>query len=309
MRLFGPRCAVLLLVRGVASVQPANIILSSRLQRLLSLVPADCPSVADIGCDHALVARTLCKERPLTERVFAVDRSEAALTAALDERAPLGHRQPTFVLGDGLSPLLKEGTVNTLICAGMGCQTTIQILDAEAMSTLSVQRLVLQPWPSYLLPHSTLFMHVHNLGFDFDTQFIDFENSVHYITTSFTRTASQDASNSAENFGVLLDSTLHTPAVVGPIVASPVRGAAGREGGEGALVSEIDVFRRTPLFKRYQTVWTKGGPCEREIQLWKQYLTLQLEDLKMRLRQSPLSVRYDVVEEYHSELTAILKVL
>jgi tRNA (adenine22-N1)-methyltransferase len=270
MRLFGPRCAVLLLVRGVSSVQPAHL-LSSRLQRLLSLVPADCPSVADIGCDHALVARTLCRER-LTERVFAVDRSEAALTAALDECAgPLGHgRQPTFVLGDGLSPLLKEGTVNTLICAGMGCQSTIQILDAEAMSTLSVQRLVLQPWPSYLLPHSTLFKHVLRLGFDFDTQFIDFENSVHYITTSFTRTASQDVSNS---------------------------------------VSEIDVFRRTPLFKRYQTDWAKGGPCEREIQLWKQYLTLQLEDLKMRLRQSPLSVRYDVVEEYHSELTAILKVL
>lgn len=270
MRLFGPRCAVLLLVRGVSSsIQPAAQLLSSRLQRLLSLVPADCPSVADIGCDHALVARTLCRERPLTERVFAVDRSEAALTAALDESAGHG-RQPTFVLGDGLSPLLKEGTVNTLICAGMGCQSSIQILDAEAMSTLSVQRLVLQPWPSYLLPHSTLFMHVHNLGFDFDTQFIDFENSVHYITTSFTRTASQDVSNS---------------------------------------VSEMDVFRRTPLFKRYQTGWTKGGPCEREIQLWKQYLTLQLEDLKMRLRQSPLSVRYDVVEEYHSELTAILKVL
>lgn len=278
MRFFG-RCAILLFTRGVSSsVQPAGL-LSSRLQRLLSLVPPDCPSVADIGCDHALVARALCKERPLTERVFAVDRSEAALSAALDESAgPLAlSRQPTFVLGDGLSPLLCEGTVHTVICAGMGCQSTIHILNAGAMSLLSVQRLVLQPWPSYLLPHSALFKHAQRLGFDFDAQFIDFENSVHYITTSFTRTASLDHSNNS--------------------------------------VSEIDVFRRSPLFKRYMcgdlsnTDCTKDESWEGEIDLWKQYLTMQLADLSVRRRQSPLSERYDVVQDYHSELTAILKTL
>ena len=118
--------------------------LSGRLRRLVELVPKGAgesiSAIADVGCDHALVARTLCETRPDILRVYAVDKSDSALKAALEALPAASFRQPQFLLGDGLSPLLAAGesSVHTIICAGMGCSSIVDILEPAALRALGV---------------------------------------------------------------------------------------------------------------------------------------------------------------------------
>lgn len=174
---------------------------SARLQRLLALVPESSVTVADIGCDHGLLARALARTR-FPRNVFAVDRSEAALAAA---KLAVGgvSSLPEFLLGDGLRPLVPcAASVETVVCAGMGSSTTAQILrDGDLLQQLGVQRLVLQPWPSYLLPLSSLLHTAQQLGFArFEQQYLDSENGIHYITTSLVRDGQAQVSSEVDFF-------------------------------------------------------------------------------------------------------------
>jgi len=117
---------------------------------------------------------------------------------------------PSFILGDGLRNLASyTASVETVVCAGMGSSTTAQILrEGDLLQQLGVQRLVLQPWPSYLLPLSSLLHTAHQLGFTrYEQQFLDSENGIQYITTSLVK-----------------------------------------DGGNQQISSEVDFFMRGPLF-------------------------------------------------------------
>jgi len=282
---------------AAAAVTPAphKQHLSYRLRRLVELVPDNdndvVPALADIGCDHGLVARAICAERPGIGHVFAVDKSDAALKAAQADLAlssssfssiAAATRQPQFVLGDGLQPLQGLGLdyqVHTVICAGMGCSSVISILNPVSLKALGVQRLVLQPWPSYLLPLSSLFDHVTRAGFTFERQHVDFENGVHYVTTSFV-----------------------------------ARLDLGEQEGGGSG-SEVATFMKSPLYLRYAAAAASSAVQEKQV--WSDYLSTQLADLEVRLRQSSApsrsrsrtgrgTGRETVVEDYRDVLRALL---
>ena len=102
------------------------------------------------------------------------------------------------------------------MCAGMGSSTTAQILrDGDLLQQLGVQRLVLQPWPSYLLPLSSLLHTAQQLGFArFEQQYLDSENGIYYITTSLVRDDQAKVSNEVDFF-------MRGPLFSSPLAADP----------------------------------------------------------------------------------------
>ncbi len=118
-----------------------NIPLSSRLQLCADLVL--CGSrVADIGCDHGYLGLHLLHTGKASF-VYAADINEGPLQSAIDNAEKYGYKdQMSFYLSDGLKNLPRD--FDTLICAGMGADTMISILQAAPWLKNSSYRLVLQ---------------------------------------------------------------------------------------------------------------------------------------------------------------------
>lgn len=100
-------------------------------KRLTTLVHAVTPGhrVADIGCDHALVAIALVLEG-ISPYVIASDVNRGPLMRAGENIAAKGLSDVIETrLGSGLDPV-KPGEVDTVICAGMGGALMEEILLA-----------------------------------------------------------------------------------------------------------------------------------------------------------------------------------
>lgn len=115
--------------------------LSNRLLACCSFIhPGD--RVADIGCDHGYLGIHLLKNS-IARSVIAADVNEQPLQSAMRNAAKFGVRQQmTFYLSDGVRNIPRD--FETLVCAGMGADTIISILDAAPWLKDSRYRLVLQ---------------------------------------------------------------------------------------------------------------------------------------------------------------------
>lgn len=98
--------------------------------------------VADIGCDHGYLGIHLLKEK-IAASVIAADINEGPLQSAMRNADKFGVKdQITFHLSDGVKSIPRE--FDTLVCAGMGGDTMISILDAAPWLKSSKYRLILQ---------------------------------------------------------------------------------------------------------------------------------------------------------------------
>ena len=98
--------------------------------------------VADIGCDHGYLGIHLLKSG-IADRIIAADIHEGPLQAARNNahKFGVGHRM-SFHLSDGVQQIPRDFDV--LVCAGMGGDTMVSILEAEAWLKSSRYRLILQ---------------------------------------------------------------------------------------------------------------------------------------------------------------------
>lgn len=112
--------------------------LPRRLEALAAWLPAG--PVADIGCDHGLLAAYLAAER----RVIAMDISDAALakTRGLAERFGLSLLE--IRKSDGFSAL-RAGEARSAVIAGLGGEAIARILREGESVARSLERLALQP--------------------------------------------------------------------------------------------------------------------------------------------------------------------
>ena len=100
--------------------------------------------VADIGTDHGYLAVHLV-ERGDVDFVIAGDVNTGPLASARELINNLGLTDKIAVrLGNGLA-VVQPGEVDTVVIAGMGGTTMIDILAAQPGSARKLKRLILQP--------------------------------------------------------------------------------------------------------------------------------------------------------------------
>lgn len=117
--------------------------LGSRLAALAAFVPQG-TRVADIGTDHAYVPIELV-QKSIAISAIAADVHIGPYQAAKDNIEALGLSNKISVrFGDGLS-VLSPGEVDTVVIAGMGGGTIIEILNSNPKITRALSRLILQP--------------------------------------------------------------------------------------------------------------------------------------------------------------------
>lgn len=118
-----------------------HIPLSKRLQVCAGFVyPGD--RVADIGCDHGYLGIYLLTQG-IASAVIAADVNEAPLQSAVRNAEKYGVRENIrFFLSDGVRNIPRD--FDTLICAGMGADTMVSILEAAPWLKCKDYRLILQ---------------------------------------------------------------------------------------------------------------------------------------------------------------------
>ena len=98
--------------------------------------------VADIGCDHGYLSIHLLAN-DIASSVIASDINEGPLQSAIRNAEKYGVRDRiTFFLSDGVQSLPRD--FNTLVCAGMGGDTMIHILESAPWLKSNQYRLILQ---------------------------------------------------------------------------------------------------------------------------------------------------------------------
>lgn len=98
--------------------------------------------VADIGCDHGYLGIYLLQEG-IASSIIAADINEGPLQAAYHNAHKYGFADKmSFYLSNGVKNVPHD--FNTLVCAGMGAETMISILEAAPWLKNGQYRLVLQ---------------------------------------------------------------------------------------------------------------------------------------------------------------------
>lgn len=118
-----------------------QIPLSKRLQACCDFVnPGD--RVADIGCDHGYLSIYLLNNGTASA-VIASDINEQPLQSAVKNAEKFGVRDKIrFFLSDGVRNIPRD--FDTLVCAGMGADTMVSILDSAPWLKSNQYRLILQ---------------------------------------------------------------------------------------------------------------------------------------------------------------------
>lgn len=118
-----------------------KIPLSNRLLACCGFVnPGD--RVADVGCDHGYLGIYLLKNG-IAGSVIASDIKEGPLQSALRNAVKFNVRDKmTFYLSNGVQGIPRD--FDTLVCAGMGADTMMSVLDAAPWLKDTNYRLILQ---------------------------------------------------------------------------------------------------------------------------------------------------------------------
>ena len=155
--------------------------LSIRLNMIKEMV-RPCSIMADVGADHGYLACALVQSHKCV-CAYAMDVAAGPLSAAkrtIDQYG-LNHRVTT-ILSDGLTHL-PQG-VDTIVIAGMGAHTIIDILEAYPQKLMNLNQIIVSankdPW--------TIRYWIMDHGYTIDDERCCYEDH-DYVAISFTPTS------------------------------------------------------------------------------------------------------------------------
>lgn len=119
------------------------VTLSKRLAAVASFVPKGSP-VADIGTDHALIPVHLVSSNKSPHAIAGDIHAGPVQAAERQVRQARLEDKIEVRKGDGLA-VLQPGEAETVIIAGMGGGTIVDILSSVDVGSLGIRRLILQP--------------------------------------------------------------------------------------------------------------------------------------------------------------------
>lgn len=151
--------------------------------------------VADIGTDHALLPIYLLQQG-ISNSVIACDVKKGPLNRAKKAVEETGlTNQISCRLGDGLEPL-KEDEVDTIVIAGMGGETIVNILSSCQWTKNKNLRFIFQP-----MTHSeVLRSYLYQNGFCIEKEKVIREDSHLYTIQSVAFTGQQRELSIAESY-------------------------------------------------------------------------------------------------------------
>ena len=115
--------------------------LSTRLLRCTEFVHTG-DRVADVGCDHGYLGIYLL-QTGLASHIYAGDVNEGPLQSAVLNSEKYGVKDRiSFYLSDGVCNFPRD--FDTMVCAGMGADTMVSILENAPWLKNSAYRLILQ---------------------------------------------------------------------------------------------------------------------------------------------------------------------
>ncbi len=155
--------------------------ISKRLEIISSLV-SDNSVVGDIGCDHGLLDIYLCQNKK-NVKIIASDINKNALENAINNIKKEGLSDKINIrLGSGLNPYKKD-EVDTLVLAGMGTYTIIDILKNSSDKLNNVKNIIVQSNTKIEL----LRREIIKLDYYIDNEIMLIDKGIYYTIISFKK--------------------------------------------------------------------------------------------------------------------------
>lgn len=117
--------------------------LSSRLKLISEFVPLN-SKIMDIGCDHGLLDIYLYQNK-IVKKIIASDINFSALNNAIENiKANKLEKEIETRLSDGLENIHAEDEIDTLVIAGMGSNTIVNMLKKDIKKLDKIKTIIIQ---------------------------------------------------------------------------------------------------------------------------------------------------------------------
>lgn len=154
--------------------------ISKRLEAISTFVPNGA-NVIDIGCDHGILSIYLYQLKTIN-KIIASDVNKNALNNAIKNikknNVPIETR-----LGNGLDVLKKSDNIDTVVIAGMGAHTIVEILNNNIDKLDNVSSIIIQSNNKI----DFLRKEMSKLNYIVSDEEIIFEGGNYYIIVKFSK--------------------------------------------------------------------------------------------------------------------------
>ncbi len=157
--------------------------ISKRLEAVCDFVSDDniTKSLIDVGCDHALVDIYLLKKNQ-NLKIVASDLNEGPLKKAKENIQKYSLLEKIKLeLSDGIEKITQD--IDTVIIAGMGMDTIINILKKDRAKLKNVKKMVISSNNKFPLVR----YEIVKLGYEITEEKIVFEDGKYYIVMKFLK--------------------------------------------------------------------------------------------------------------------------
>lgn len=172
------------------------MIISNRLKAIAKFVD-DNANVLDLACDHGLLSIYLADK---VKTIIASDIAKAPLeSAAKNLKKYKVSKKINLVLAPGLKAINEE--VDTVIIAGLGAKTIIEIIEEDLDKLNKVKKLILSPHSEVQLLREFMFKN----NFSLIEEEVIYDKNKYYFVLVFIKAAKNYSAEDIE-FGPILKS-------------------------------------------------------------------------------------------------------